>query len=267
MNLRPILLLGLLFTACSASPSADERVVPDVEPGRIEPSVMNGAIDTANAFSNVGAMVIDDSGAKQAICSGTLIAPRVFLTASHCTVAFSEAWVSFDVAFNAASSPIFHGTPVTNPLYSIGGNSDPHDIAVILLDAAPPGVTPAQLPARGAFDNVDKDQTFTAVGYGVYSRTNGHGGPPDFLFDATRRVATSTFNSVNQAWLRLSMNPAKGDGGTCFGDSGGPNFFGTTNVIGGLTVTGDSVCRATNVIYRVDTDSARSFLGQYMTLP
>ena len=33
-----------------------------------------------------------------------------------------------------------------------------------------------------------------------------------------------------------------------------------------LTVS-DTPCRSTNVDYRLDTDSARSFLSQYVTLP
>jgi hypothetical protein len=34
-----------------------------------------------------------------------------------------------------------------------------------------------------------------------------------------------------------------------------------------ITITGDSVCRATNVAYRLDTTSARSFLAAYVALP
>ena len=63
------------------------------------------------------------------------------------------------------------------------------------------------------------------------------------------------------------MNPATGDGGTCYGDSGGPNFLGDTNLLAATTITGDFMCRATNVTYRLDTASARSFLGQFVTLP
>jgi hypothetical protein len=67
------------------------------------------------------------------------------------------------------------------------------------------------------------------------------------------------------------MNPALGDGGTCYGDSGGPNFLGAgateTTIVAGTTITGDSMCRATNVNYRMDTPSARAFLGQYVPLP
>jgi len=37
--------------------------------------------------------------------------------------------------------------------------------------------------------------------------------------------------------------------------------------VAGTTITGDFMCRATNVDYRMDTASARAFLGQYVTLP
>jgi hypothetical protein len=47
----------------------------------------------------------------------------------------------------------------------------------------------------------------------------------------------------------------------------GPNFLGTSDVIAAITITGDAVCRSTNVDYRLDTESARAFLGQYVTLP
>jgi hypothetical protein len=63
----------------------------------------------------------------------------------------------------------------------------------------------------------------------------------------------------------------RSDGGTCYGDSGGPNFLGAgadeTNIVAGTTITGDSMCRATNVDYRMDTPSARGFLRQFVALP
>jgi hypothetical protein len=67
------------------------------------------------------------------------------------------------------------------------------------------------------------------------------------------------------------MTPPHGDGGPSYGESGGPNFLGAgdteTNIVAGTTITGDIMCRATNVDYRKDTPSARSFLGQFVTLP
>jgi hypothetical protein len=84
-----------------------------------------------------------------------------------------------------------------------------------------------------------------------------------YLYDDVRMVATVTLNAINPAWL----NPSKGDGGTCYGDSGGPNFLGTTDIVAATTITGDAVCRSTNVDYRLDTTSARTFLAPYVDLP
>jgi secreted trypsin-like serine protease len=42
-------------------------------------------------------------------------------------------------------------------------------------------------------------------------------------------------------------------GGTCFADSGGPNFIGTSNVLAGVTSFGmNSTCAGTGGVYRVD---------------
>ena len=82
-----------------------------------------------------------------------------------------------------------------------------------------------------------------------------------------RQVATGTLNAVNKTWLRISMNASTGNGGTCYGDSGGPNFLGTTTSSPAITITGDAVCRSTNVVYRPDTASARAFLDDYVSLP
>ena len=80
-------------------------------------------------------------------------------------------------------------------------------------------------------------------------------------------VATGELNSINRTWLRISGNRGTGNGGTCYGDSGGPNFLGTTDIVAAITVTGDAVCRSPNVVYRLDTESARAFPGQFAVLP
>ena len=65
------------------------------------------------------------------------------------------------------------------------------------------------------------------------------------------------------------MNPSTGSGGTCYGDSGGPHFLGGTssNLIVSVTVTGDSVCKATDKTYRLDTATARGFLDDFVAVP
>ena len=63
------------------------------------------------------------------------------------------------------------------------------------------------------------------------------------------------------------MNQATGHAGTCFGDSGGPHFLGDSTVVVSITVSGDAVCKATDVTYRLDTPVARDFLGDFVPLP
>jgi len=233
----------------------------------------------------VGAMLADwdpTNPGPDVVCSGTLIAPTVFLTASHCTVDFEAAdadvWVTFDPEYDESTpdaTGAISGTPVSHPEFGApGGGSDIHDIAVILLDSAPAGIEPAQLPTAGLLDDLKAqhaldDETFTAVGYGTVRETKT-GGPQGFEpADGVRRFALQTALSLQKTWLTLSMNPSTGDGGTCYGDSGGPHYLGgeDSHLLVSLTVTGDSMCRATDRTYRLDTASARDFLDDFVELP
>jgi len=69
--------------------------------------------------------------------------------------------------------------------------------------------------------------------------------------------------------VKRAQNPSTGDGGSCYGDSGGPQFLDANGkrTIVSITITGDSVCRATSVTYRLDTASARTFPAGYVSLP
>ncbi len=241
-------------------------------------AIVNGQLD-GSLHPEVGALVAEyrQAGQKEVLCSGSLTAPTVYLTAAHCTaflasLGITDVWVSFDSRFTS-SSTLIHGSYVTDPAYNAyagaGGSSDPHDLAVVLLDTAATGITPVRLPAAGLLGATDlKGQTFTAVGYGTV-RTGKTGGPNAFFFDSTRRYALQSFLSLEPAWLNLSENPSTENGGTCYGDSGGPHFLGgvASNLQVSVTVTGDTACRATDKTYRLDTPSARAFLGHYVTLP
>ena len=145
-----------------------------------------------------------------------------------------------------------------DPLYGQSQN-DPHDIAVVVFDKPIKNITPALLPPADSLSDLSTTQTFTSVGYGAYEVTKGPGGHRS-LYNDVRMTASGTLNATNPSWLRISMNPATGNGGTCYGDSGGPNFLGTADIVAAITITGDAVCRSTNVVYRLDTDSARTFL-------
>ncbi len=238
-----------------------------------------------NAHPYVGSMVLKlANGNLYQWCSGTLIAPKVFMTASHCTIGVdsylaarpgSEMLVTFDPEISS-SGTFYSGQLITNPAYiTAKGYDDPGDVAVILLTEAPAGITPAQLPSAGLLEQLKDDHTlndtlFTAVGYGGVRDTNRTGFDGILDNDIRNRVDQS-FLSLTDAWVTFSMNLATGNGGTCYGDSGGPHFIHLngveTNIVVAVTVTGDAVCKATDKDYRVDTESARNFLGLYVTLP
>lgn len=246
-------------------------------------AITYGFVDSNNQFRNTGAFIVKSTnGQIFPICSGTLITPNVFLTAAHCTLFYTQdlapegdvAYVSLDqsIPFGSLTSnktellPVAH--VVSNPNYN-PSQGDSGDIGVLILERSVRGVTPATLPACGLLDqlvaqNGLKTATFTNAGYGLQDRVVG-GGLPFFqdLNPIPRMFSFSSFNSLNGGYLRLSQNPSTGNGGTCFGDSGGPNFL-TVNgkqLIVAITITGDSVCRSTNVDYRLDTVSAQGFLA------
>jgi hypothetical protein len=261
-----------------------------VLPSRVQ-AIVYGFVDTNNVFKNTGAFIVKSptTGHIFPICSGALISPTVFLTASHCTVFFDNdlgplgytAFVSFDnpIPFGDLTSRRTDLIPVmqvaSNPGFNQSQN-DPGDIGVLIVrEQHTRGIPPATLPPAGLLDQLSEGNglqkaVFTPVGYGLQNRVTG-GGLPFFqdVNPVPRMYAFSSFNALNGAFLRLSQNWATGNGGTCFGDSGGPNFFNYNGarLLAAITITGDAVCRSTNVTYRLDTAPARDFLAVYVTLP
>ncbi len=236
-------------------------------------AITNGAPD-GNGHPEVGALIANTvfSDGTWAYCSGTLISPTVFVTAAHCgdpgqttaRVAFSSHYQDGD--------PLYVGRYIPDPRYR-KVESDPFDVAVVVFDTPITTITPAQLPTANLLDQLKTDgtlktATFTSVGYGSLAPVNGPGGET-YTYTDTRNVATGSLNSLTKTWLRLSQNASTGNGGTCYGDSGGPNFLAGTSshLLVATTISGDTACRSTNVDYRLDTDGARSFLGQFVTLP
>src|SRR5918993_4337236 len=223
--------LGLLF--------ATVLIASVLKPAPVS-AITYGFVDTNNTYSNVGAFIVrSPSGEIFPICSGTLITPDVFLTASHCTQYFTNvlaprgytAYVSFDKSIPFGSLTTTKTklyaveTVVTNPNYN-QSQSDSGDIAVLILESSVRGITPATLPDCGLLDqlvqqNGLKGAVFTNSGYGLQNRVVG-GGVPYFqdVNPIPRMYSFSSFNSLNNTFIRFSQNPATGNGGACFGDSG-----------------------------------------------
>ncbi len=260
-----------------------------------------GEPDTDGDYPAVGAIMIDwrvlgvPEFGLGVYCSGTLIHPKVFLTAGHCAQGLvddgitdgdgfpvpssdPDIWVSFD-PYPSDFDPDPGDTRcatcldivrvVNSPLYNWGPTSDPHDIAAIILADPVSGITPLPVAVLEELEDLRRPQTprngdnrerFTVVGYGG-SFTDP---PPwDIEYLDRRQIAESAYQGLLDAWLRVSQNQARGDEGTCYGDSGGPILRGQlgSQVVVGVTSWGDVPCAAMGFYYRVDTQHSQDFIS------
>lgn len=225
-----------------------------------------GTLD-GDAHPWVGALVLEvEPGVKDWVCSGTLVSPRVFVTAAHCLswapIPAHDAWVTFAPAFSTGAT-LYRGTYTIDPLYGTAPSSDYHDLAVVVLDEAPP-VPHATLPSPRWLDGAAaRASRYTAVGYGQV-REDKTKGPQTGFYDGQRRWVTQSFQSLTKTVVTFSMNPSTGNGGTCYGDSGGPHFVGDSRVLVAITITGDRYCRSTDRDYRIDTPASLAFIRAFI---
>jgi hypothetical protein len=239
-------------------------------------AITDGELD-GGRHPYVGLLTLQDANGKYLWrCSGTLLSSRLFLTAGHCTEApaahaelfFADGPIEWDPAFSlvdrlCTSSVEAYpchgdasGTLYTHPQY------DPnafflYDLGVVVLDKPLKMKTYGILPSLNQLDafSASTDTVFTAVGYGLQKAF------PDATYwkeeaNRVRMLAYPNLLQINTGLtgdgsLILSNNP--NTGGTCFGDSGGPNFIGYTNVVGGVTSFAmNNTCGGTGGVYRVD---------------
>lgn len=278
MSRRHALALSLVCALSAAC--ADTGVLSPLAPEA--PSRIVNGTPTGTLYPAVGALMFDyrrnGLSGSDAICTGTLISPTVFLTAAHCvadlsfTPAGSQFYVSFAPDLYAAGATYIAATGyIFDPAYG-HDQANLHDLAVVFLpDGSTTGITPMRLPRAGELDGLAAkgalaSAIFVNVGYGVSASQKGM---LAFGYDGKRNMSESEFMALQPYWLGLLMNNnATGLGGDCYGDSGGPKFLKTNpGVVYATVTTGDYPCRATSWDYRTETGDARAFLGQFVTLP
>jgi Trypsin len=257
-------------------------------------AITGGQLD-GNGHPNV-AMIVFYQPDGRFRCSATLVSPTVLVTAAHCTDGVrGKVIATFDsvaptptpraaddpgdgtssVGYSGPFTGWLTGTPHAHPLWAGRLNlNDLHDVGVVVLDA-PYGAAPAALPPRNYLEGLASGngglskQTFTVVGYGVFFEKPTDGPQkPTAVSDRTRRFADAVGQNISSQVLKLAENAKdpRADGGSCFGDSGGPVFH-QGLLVGDTSFGASQFCRSAGGYYRLDTDDARMFLDDYVNVP
>lgn len=242
---RPFAALALLIVAGCSPP----------QPHRLASAIVDGAVDTGDAA--VVALIARRARCEEAdpalLCTGTLIAPRVVLTAAHCLDVFGPEG-QYEVLFGAslqdaaARFVVVIGAEL-HPEYDAATHEN--DLALLRL-AQPAPVTPVALPAR-ALTSADVGLPARAVGFGV---THDAAAPAGI-----KRTGTLRVSAVTDRAFRATGDPSM----TCTGDSGGPVFLGVDGgeQLVGVTASGDPGCAEEAFNVRVDA-AADPFLRPFV---
>jgi hypothetical protein len=233
-------------------------------------AVTNGQPDE-NGHPYVGVMIqpIPSMPGFVFVCSGVALSPTKFLTAAHCADPAQPVFVSYKSGppFGATFTP---GTFFPDPDWCIGCGPglpgfDSHDVAVVVLAAPSNPGSFAELPAQYLVNNLQMGTDVDIVGYGVQGFVHG-GGPPGQVFTFTRYFAPSLLiqsnNKQSDEFIKLTANPAKGKGGVCFGDSGGPEILSGTNIVIAVNSYGTNRnCAGVSYSQRVDLPEILNFIN------
>jgi trypsin len=266
----PVLALAIGLLGCDRSATAPQL------PYR--PSfITNGAIDGAS-HPAVVLIVMDIGGSPAFRCSGTLIAPKVVVTAGHCAGEPGEfSGVRVFTESNVQDGNNNYPFAGRNAIEAVEWRAHPlfteraffvHDVGVIVLSKAVRLASDqyGKLPAQDQLDALRPGSAtvFTAVGYGL-QRINPVFVQADLIrmFAQPHLIQINTPGFTGDFSLLLSNNASTG--GTCFGDSGGPNYVGSSNVIAAVTSFGlNGTCGGTGGVFRLDRKNVLDFVRQFV---
>jgi secreted trypsin-like serine protease len=215
-------------------------------------AIVNGAADATDPA--VVLLRATTSGSQTAaICSGTVVAPSMILTAAHCVhPAVVGAGASFDVFLGSnlatQGSDTSLWTHVASTVYDTAFDpsqlTSGHDVGVAFL-AAPVSIAPVALN-QVALTNADVGSSLRIVGFGTSNGSDTTG-----VTAGIRRTGNAPLSSFDS----LTVHLGAGAQSTCDGDSGGPAFLDgpSGEVQIGITSYGLTDCSQGGTDTRVDT--------------
>ena len=256
-------------------------------------AITNGTPD-GEGHPYVGLMVAKNAaGVPLWRCSGTLMSSTVFMVAGHCTEAPAASAVIWFSNGSPNGVPLGAGYPAAgaNPCAGITGypctgdatssaiHTHPqfnsatfflHDLGIVELSSSVTGRGFGALPALNSLSSLPKHAPMTSVGYGLQKSFPDAASQNDqavrIRMVAHPRIMGIDNNFVGDFAFETSHDAARG--GTCFGDSGGPNFVGDSNVVGGVTSFGtNDTCKGHNGAYRVDQPDDLAWLATFGLRP
>lgn len=249
-------------------------------------AITGGDVDHNNTYSNVGCVVFvppDGLAPPFVYFSGTLIHPRVLLTAGHTGVIMQELpgvipYLRVSFGTDALDPSTWHEveTGFAHPDYHaanrqvMDNNPRSNDVGVIILKEPIDDLPLAKLPKEGFLDELkaahllrEPGQGGTRVIVAGYGTTLDWPPPEQIPPDGWRRFAETEYRALTQSWLHTSQNLNQGNGGGGLGDSGGPNFWvqpDGTLVLVAVTSRGDPNCVSNNISWRVDIPETLDFI-------
>jgi hypothetical protein len=235
-------------------------------------AITNGWPDGDN-HPYVGVLVFDDANGPAWMCTGSLIAPTVVLTAGHCTYGAVAARIWFVPSiwpyieeWPGGGPTSISGTPYAHPAYA----SKFIDVGVVVLDEPVTDKGFAQLPDPGVVDTLAMKADIDLVGYGVQWKERVPGPPRGkWAWDGLRYYARSQYvaseDKIGVQFLKLTANPASGKGGVCFGDSGGPSLVGGSNLVLAVnSFVNNSNCAGVTYSMRVDRTDVLDWVNTFL---